>query len=305
MQLIDSYLHEVGQYLPSEQRTDILAELRSQLEDEVLEEVGDEPSREQIEAVLNRYGHPINVASSYKEPRFLIGPELYPAFIETISTVFVVSFVAVVSLQLLAWVTNGWSFGPGDLVQKLISVSLWLTGGTVVCFAVLEHYGERIGWYDNWTAKSLSLYVPAPLSRSDLATNLVTEGIFLFLWNGALNLRNWIPGENDRVFITLSEVWTILYWPVNFLVGAWLIVHAYTLVIRRWTRPALTLEVALGALGILTCLYILIQPDLVNVSGDVDGIELINRSAKVTVFVIACVIGWDTWQAFSRWNNRH
>ncbi len=110
MQLIESYLFEVGRYLPDDQRDDILGELRSSLEDEARELAGtDTPTREQIETVLNKYGHPINVASGYKEPRYLIGPELYPAFIETLSTIFTVSLIIVVSLQLLTWVTSGWA----------------------------------------------------------------------------------------------------------------------------------------------------------------------------------------------------
>ena len=110
MQLIESYLFEVGRYLPEDQRDDILSELRSSLEEEIREAAGtDTPNREQIETVLNRYGHPINVASAYKEPRYLIGPELYPAFIETLSTVFTVSVIIVVSLQMLTWVTSGWA----------------------------------------------------------------------------------------------------------------------------------------------------------------------------------------------------
>jgi len=302
MQLIESYLHEVGRYLPEEQRDDILVELRSSLEDEVRESAGtDNPTRNQIETVLNKFGHPINVASAYKEPRYLIGPELYPAFVETLSTIFTVSLIAVISLQLLTWVTHGWATGIWGFVENLVRLSLWLVAITVISFATLEYYGERIGWYDNWKASSLSLKPAATFNRSDVMTNLVTEGVFLMWWNSILVIQNWIPGLADKFVVSLSDVWAPLFWPINLLVGAWFVLHAFTLLTRRWTRPALLGEIVIGTLAFSVCIYIVAQPDLITVSGAVEGAVLMERSLRVSIVVVAVLIAWDWWQAFKQW----
>lgn len=305
MKLIDSYLYEVGQYLPARQRADILDELRSQLEDEVREMAKDSrPSRAEVETVLNRYGHPMRTASQYQEPRYLIGPDLYPAFVETLSTVFVMSLVIVLSLQLLAWVTAGWSTGPAGLASKVLVASLWLTGLTVVVFATLEYYGERIDWYDKWTASSLSSRPPMSVNNSDVMTNLITEGVFLLWWNHVLRFQNWMPDRGDGFKVTLAEVWASLFWPINILVGTWFVVHAFTLLRRRWTSVTLSLEVILGVLGLGLCIYLVFQASLVSVTGDVTGIKLIERSLRVTLLVVAAVIAWDVFVAWRRWRTR-
>ncbi|MFK8031479.1 MAG: hypothetical protein AB8G18_14680 [Gammaproteobacteria bacterium] len=302
MQLIESYLHEVGRFLPQEQRDDILGELRISLEEEVTELAGtDNPTRDQVELVLNKYGHPINVASAYKEPRFLIGPELYPAFIETMSTVFTVSVVAVISLQMITWVTNGWGTGIGGFIENVIRLSLWLTAIIVISFATLEYYGERIGWFDNWKASSLSNIPATAPNRSDLMTNLVSEGVFLLWWNKILVLQNWIPGVEGRFTISLSEVWAALFWPVNILAGLWFIVHAFTLLHRHWTRPALVIEIAVSSIAFALCLYLVSQPELILTTGMIEAADLLERSLRVTIVVIAGFIAWDWWQAVKLW----
>ena len=77
MQLIESYLSEIERFLPAGQRADILGELRSSLEEQVLELAGDnEPGLDEQKTVINRLGHPMSIASGYQAQRYLIGPEL-------------------------------------------------------------------------------------------------------------------------------------------------------------------------------------------------------------------------------------
>ncbi|MEM9057750.1 MAG: hypothetical protein AAGD86_09750, partial [Pseudomonadota bacterium] len=64
MQLIESYLVEVGRYLPAATRSDILSELRVSLEDQAQELAGDSaPTQDHERAVIERLGHPLKVAS--------------------------------------------------------------------------------------------------------------------------------------------------------------------------------------------------------------------------------------------------
>ncbi len=302
MKLIESYLHEVGRYLPENERDDVLGELRSSLEEEVREYAGtDEPTRNQVEHVLNKFGHPINVASAYKDPRYLIGPELYPAFVDTLSTIFTVSLIAVFSLQILTWVTQGWATGFWSFAENVIQLSLWLVAITVISFATLEYFGERIGWYDNWKASSLSLKPAASFDRGDIVTNLVSEGIFLLWWNSVLVVQNWIPGWEKTVGIGLSDIWTPLFWPVNVIVSTWFLLHAFILLRRRWSRPALLTEIVLDGLALALCIYLIVQPDLVTTQVEFEGEILLERSIRVTIGVIAVIIAWDGLQSWRMW----
>ncbi|MEM7082910.1 MAG: hypothetical protein AAF465_09255 [Pseudomonadota bacterium] len=296
MSLTDHYLYEVGRYLPDAQKSDILAELRSALEDEI-SEFGPAPNREQIESVLDRRGHPQKVAEAYSEPRYLIGPELFPAFVQTLSTVLTVTIVIVVSLQLLTWVTSGFTTGFWSLFGNVLSLGGWLVAAIVIGFAVLEQYGERLDWYDNWSAATLRDAPPAPVNRSDVMTNLITEGVFLLWWNGALALQNWFPALGSEFTISLSSAWAPLYWPLNIIAGAAFVLHATTLVKRAWTRRALGIELLLCVAALLACVYLIAQPVLLSIDGLVEGSALLERSLRVTLMIIAAIITWDCWQA--------
>jgi hypothetical protein len=83
MKLIDLYVAEVGRHLPRKQRLDIQNELRSALEDAVDDQArqqGKPPDDSLAADVLRRYGAPEKTAASYLPARYLIGPELFPAY---------------------------------------------------------------------------------------------------------------------------------------------------------------------------------------------------------------------------------
>ena len=84
MDLFERYLQAVGRYLPWERQQDIVAELRANLE----------AQREEREAALGRpltesemidwlreLGPPMQMASRYQAPRYLIGPTVFPMYL--------------------------------------------------------------------------------------------------------------------------------------------------------------------------------------------------------------------------------
>jgi uncharacterized membrane protein len=133
MHLVNAYLTEVEQHLPREQRSDIVGELRDDIMEQLhaLEErAGRTADVDDERAVLNRLGHPLKVASSYKSRRYLIGPALYPAYLKTLQT----SLAIVLATLMLLWVALG-SESTGVTILKgfvgqAISISFW--GAVVV-----------------------------------------------------------------------------------------------------------------------------------------------------------------------------
>lgn len=86
MERLEVYLSEIGRQLPQKSRADILAEIRSALQDMLDERTaaGRELNEELVLEVLKEYGAPDRVAASYLPERYLIGPRLYPAFIKSV-----------------------------------------------------------------------------------------------------------------------------------------------------------------------------------------------------------------------------
>ena len=180
MQLIDSYLSEVERFLPADQRADILGELRSSLEEQVLDVAGDTtPGLDDQKVVINRLGHPLKVASGYQGQRYLIGPELFPTFVQTLKTVLVVVAAIQIAIMLTAYVSSGWTTSVRGLLSGIFESLLWASIIVSLVFASIEYSGDRLDWYDKWSADSLSLSVGPPVERGAVITNLISEGIFL------------------------------------------------------------------------------------------------------------------------------
>jgi len=92
MEILDLYLKEVRRHLPRVLRDDVIRELsenlRSQLADRA-EELGRPLSEAEQEELLAQHGHPIVVASTYRQDKrrvvlgwHLIGPALFPLYLK-------------------------------------------------------------------------------------------------------------------------------------------------------------------------------------------------------------------------------
>ena len=95
MELLDQYLKSIRSCLPSEQRDDIVNELsenvHAQIEDKEAE-LGRPLGEADVQAILKRLGHPLLVASRYRQDqrsvafgRQWIGPVLFPFYIKVLS----------------------------------------------------------------------------------------------------------------------------------------------------------------------------------------------------------------------------
>ena len=117
MELIDRYLHEVGRYLPKKNREDILAEIRSYLEDKLDERTNGKPSEEDVVEFLKEEGSPQKMAASYApEGQYVIGPSLYPLF----RLVTGIALAASIGAQLLAWAVSFWAPSEGINPAELV-----------------------------------------------------------------------------------------------------------------------------------------------------------------------------------------
>src|SRR6185503_4296070 len=104
MSLMDRYIAEVGRHLPEKNRTDIEAEIRSTLEDMIDErehQTGKPVNDEVVAAALEQLGDPKLLAHNYIPAKnYLIGPDWYEPYIETLKRVLATALpvVALVTL---------------------------------------------------------------------------------------------------------------------------------------------------------------------------------------------------------------
>lgn len=297
MDFVESYLVEVQRHLPEKQRRDILRELRTTLEEQI-HELADEqhrpPTDEDELKVLGEFGHPLKVASGYRDQRYLIGPELYPTYLYVLKLVLVISFVAqlVGGFAAVAFIEQ-WEFSLFDAFFSMLNVLGWVAVIVTLVFIVLEYSGEKLNWYDNWKPNSLSRANVSVANKSDVISNFVTEGVFLLWWNDVL-----FPTFGEGFPLALSASWDVFYWPLNIIFGVAFVLHAVTLLRGLWRRPGLLIETSINV-ALLAILFVLLSSGrLVDVDLPHDGaVEAVQWTVKVVLLVIAGFTAWDIWLA--------
>ena len=181
MELIDRYLHEVGKYLPKKNREDILAEIRSYLEDRLDERTHGSPSEEDVIALLKEAGAPRKMAASYApEGQYVIGPALYPLFHMVIS----IALAATIGAQLLAWGISLWvpteSVNPAELIGSLLTSVPTTIGMVVIVFMILQAAGVKPDMDEKWDPRSLpAVENTQEVSRGETIFGIIAGSIFM------------------------------------------------------------------------------------------------------------------------------
>lgn len=304
MDLVNAYLVEVGQYLPRDQRDDIVGELRDDILEQVsdlAEQAGREPKTADERQVLDRLGHPLKVASGYSARRYLIGPALYPAYLKTLKT----TLGLVLALVLLLWIAMGadamGTYSLKGVLNQLVNCGFWVVVCVTAAFLVLEASGEKLGWYESWSSDQLRS-TPSGLNYTDLVINLLTEGGFLLVWNSLVSL-NWGADPDWLASLTYNPVFDALFWPFNIVVGGFFLLHVVLLVVGVWERWSAGVELLLSAALVLLLASLLMSGALIGVAefGDYQPSGWVNNSLRVTLICVVLVTLWDAWAAYKRW----
>ncbi|MDX2078801.1 MAG: hypothetical protein SFZ02_20375 [bacterium] len=162
--LIARYIHQVGRYLPPKERGEIEAELRSLIQDKLDDRYGGEPSPEELIAVLAEMGNPYQIASSYREERYLIGPNLYPWMMMVLSYGWLIVPSIMLFLSIFGVLSASQTITVTNLVIEPILSTLQATfifsAVVVLIFAIIERTGFE------WKSDK-SAFNPANLPKTD------------------------------------------------------------------------------------------------------------------------------------------
>jgi hypothetical protein len=267
-ELLDRYVHAVGQHLPRKQRGDVTAELRTLLA-EALEEraeaAGRAPDATLASEVVRAFGQPAAAAARYRQARPLIEAEYYPAFVQVAK----VGGVALGGLfaASLAWTLLTGERAPGAMLERawetftqFAGYALMNLGLLVLVFLFIQRV-DRPQPPEAWNPLALpAVEDPDKIQRIDL---LIGTGVLVAL----ITVLNFFPNLIAFGFITDDE-WG--RWPVlapefqrlhlPWLTAVWLAeVGLNLLVLRagRW-RPALRwAEIAINAAGLVVLYRVL------------------------------------------------
>lgn len=281
LELIHRYVSQVGELLPQRQRDDVMAELRSLLEEGVEERArasGREVDEELTAAFLIEFGAPGKVAERYGgEPCYLIGPRLFPIFSRVLKiSCFGIGVACLVGFLFSARIVPPW--GPTEFwhVQALVS---WLLGFAqaalanaailVFTFAVIERFLPAT-WRpkSDWDPRKLPpLPAAAATDRVSRPIQVVKIYGLVFLavvlnfypqWFGIVSFTD--VGVQKTPFKDLG-----MYLPVPLIDVGWAIAVALSIVLivrGRWERWSRWAEWALGLYGAVILWLILTHSSL-------------------------------------------
>src|ERR1700689_4709978 len=170
-ELLDRYIHSVKTLLPPDKMDDIAAEVRSNLEsltEDRATQLGRELRPDEVSAILKQHGHPMGVASRYRDPsaRGLISPELFPFYWFTLRAIFGLWMTVRVIIAVFQF--QG-TMTAGSILLRLgrdiFLAGFFIAAGVTLLFAVWEYLEFKFRYSEKWKPESLPA-VPPPIRKS-------------------------------------------------------------------------------------------------------------------------------------------
>ncbi len=296
--LIERYVHQVGRYLPQDERADIEAELRSQIQDQLDDRYDGSPSQADVAAVLAELGDPRRMAASYHPEQYLVGPALYPFMAMIVRHGWIIIPTIVIFLNIFGALISSQPISLFDLfIETLLAVlqtTLIFFAVVVLIFAIIQRISAELD-KNEATFNPLDLPKvddPFIVDRIEAAFGLVIGtftalALLYFLRVGGLtlqfNLNN--PGE----VIPVPVIWLIL---LICAVIAMLVLHVMVLRRNRWNSTLWLTETLLEVFGMICLYFVLYEPLLERIVTAVPTIGQIAfiESVPETFVIITAVI---------------
>lgn len=264
-ELVERYVHQVGRYLPSRERAEIEAELRSMIEDQLSDRFADAPTQAEVASVLATLGDPRQMAASYGSQRYLVGPDLYPYMLDVLRNGWLSVPAIVVFLNvfgaLIASEPKELATLVGETLLGVVQATAIFSALVVLVFAIVQHTVAACGVkrvFDPLTLPAVG--DPATVDRSEAlwgsVFGLLVNLLFLyFLAVGGLTLRFDLtnPGE----VIPVPKPWLVVLIALSLSMIALQMVALWR---NRWTAGLWLLETVLEVVGTVGLYFVLYRP---------------------------------------------
>ncbi|MDH3216343.1 MAG: hypothetical protein OEN01_08630 [Candidatus Krumholzibacteria bacterium] len=336
MDLIERYIQDVSHRLPRRLRGDVEKELRSSLEDALdahAANAGDGAEAaapdEHVVELLRKFGPPAQLAASYRSGTgFLVGPELYPAFLKTMKIVIIV-IVGIVVASVVAGAIGEdnplFEIAKGLVLSNLFSEIVEAMGWVVLVFWIVQLVtsSSRVDTPNATRATSMS-WDPHTLPRRDDPNRIGRTGLMveIAIMIALIVLFAVFPRAVGATVSTNGERhWVALMGP-GFLAGRGLLYVGFvgTVVLNvmllrhnRWTIPTRVFDLAISVIFIAALLPMVTGGNVVaNAPADLvangwseEAADSLSRDMfpfldKLLRGVFACVIVGIVWSMVTR-----
>lgn len=220
--MIKRYLHELGLYLPNENKEDILKEVQANIYDML----GDDESDENLERVLCTLGNPRILAQEYySKKRYLIGPYYYDIYIKFLKySVFIAGSIFAV-IKMFENILQGDYSGNNSknlavifsgVITSFIDGMWYYVIMVTIIFIILEHKNYNLTYDegarhkysfkkdDQWTPKQLrpiKTQQKYSFRQTSVVADILFTGIMTTLFLTFYNYLGWY--EKDGIVIEL------------------------------------------------------------------------------------------------------
>ncbi len=282
MRLINLYLDEIRRHLPPKNKEDILKEIHSTLMD-MVEDRNEDPNRspdeETITEVLKEFGSPREVAVQYGAKNYLIGPRLFPTYVQVLKIVLIV-IAALNVLGIVVAVINQPNLDAGvfdtitEIVGGLFSSLFSGFGIVTLSFAGIERTTPeewKVAIDKQWDPDQLLKHEDVKrVNYTGLAFEITLTLVFITLLNFFLDRigiyylgeSGWAsaPVLNDNVLRYIP--WITAY--SVFEIG----LNLYLMRTGFWDTWAFLSKVLINAFKIAVNFAIILGPTVLTISAD-------------------------------------
>lgn len=322
--LTDRYIDAAMRTVPEKQRTDLAAELRASIDDDIDARREQGESRESAErAVLIELGDPEVLAARYTDrPLYLIGPRYFLEWWRLLKLLlWIVPPLAAFGIA-LGKALSGATVGDviGTAVVGTLGTVLHLAFWTTLVFAVIERVtppsvpalgaasaapglarATDSALLGPWTPDQL----PEPRESGATFADMISSIVLLIVGAGAILwdlFLGFVPGM--QLSFLHPDLWP---WWIGGLFVVMAIEAVLAIVVHsagRWTYPLAVANAALAVVVTVPALWLLAQGRLLNpefwptIIPDGHDTEVGQIVAIVTGFGIAAVAVWDVVDAF-------
>jgi hypothetical protein len=300
MELLERYLQAVRTYLPRRQQDDILKELRENLLAQIEDKesaLGRPLNEDELAEILKRHGHPLFVATRYRQTRHLIGSTPFPVYWLVMKIMLgIMGFGYAVSA--LVQIAQGKPmFEILGTIFSYVGAVLPTFAAVTILFAVLDIGNNKFRLLERLTKESNEKFDPRtlpavrpvperpegkPIPRYKTAIELFFSTAFLLWWIRVGPIRQLAlvvvlgpAGLMDKIPFQLGPVWKTVYWPVVLLTLVSIAQQTYTLIHPDRIKLFAVMRLITNA-GSVAVLYLLTRTNemLVLVPGIANGAEL-------------------------------
>lgn len=294
--LVERYVHQVGQYLPRKDRADIEAELKSQIQDQLEDRYGQSPTDDDIVTNIAEYGHPYEVATSYSSEQYLVGPRLYPFMMMVLTRGWVIVPSMILFLIVFSTVTSPEAEPFLDVLVTIVvnatQVTLIFSAVVILIFALIERSNfDSDSADESFDPQNLpEVNHPTAVDRTELIFGIAFGAFALvaflyFLSIGGLTLH--FGTQNPPDLVPVPQLWLALLIATSIIM---MIVSWITLRRNRWSVPLFFIEFLLETFGVILLYFVFYQPllqPILNAVPALNSIPFINNAPEIVAVITA------------------